>query len=209
MECDISVVKCIKASDPQQHEYLVYFSNGEKVDCSAEELYTFSLFEGRPLRYKTYEDFTVALYTERAKEEVMQYVVFSKRSSQQVRRKIQTKGYDDTIADTLIEELTEKGYLDDYKYCLKMIQKAVNTRIVSEKMLRYELACDGIGEIDIDRAFEELEIDDFVLIKKAVDKKRRLSNSEDNKKLIGFLQRKAFSSEAIRYALESAEEEQD
>lgn len=206
MEEGIAVVKCSKTSDPKLREYMVSFSNGEKVDCSSDELYTFLLFEGRPLRYKTYADFILALHTGRAKEDIMKYVVFSKRSAQQVRRRIQALGYDDMVADLLLEELTEKGYLDDYRYCLRKVQKAVSTRIVSEKMLRYELSGDGIDDACVNRTFEELGIDDFVLIKKAVEKRRR-SSSEDQRKLIGFLQRKAFSPEAIRYALESLESE--
>ena len=138
----------------------------------------------------------------------MQYVVFSRRSAQQVRKKIRALGYEDPIADTLVEELTEKGYLDDYRYCLKAIQKAVNTRIVSERLLRYELADDGIEAQLVSRALEELELDDRVLIRKAIEKKLRTSPRTDRGKLVGFLQRKAFSSEAIRQALENSEWEQ-
>ena len=177
--------------------YCVEFSNGVTMNVSAEEFFEHSLYDSDEPVSGGFELFCKKLYSKRAFSEGVRFVLNSRKSEQQIRKLLLDKNYDEECVENAIDNLREDEYINDAAFALKLIKKAVESRIVSTRMLICELKQKGISEEVAEACMEKLEIDDYLLAVKAVNKKRA-SGIDDIRKLQRFLAGKGFSGEIIR-----------
>ena len=59
---------------------------------------------------------------DKAKSKVLKYILYKKRSKQEVKNKFYNTITDNQMLNDIIEELEENGYIDDKNY----IQRAIN-----------------------------------------------------------------------------------
>lgn len=183
-------------------ECTAHFSNGMVMNFTAEELCAFHIKEGREFEEPKFEQVISKVWTERAKAKVMASVLYSPKTSKQVRDKIQKEGFDEAVADKLVDELVQKGYVDDEAYAERYIKRAVKSKPNSVLKITADLRGKGIpGEI-ISKAFKNLAPDEDEMALRALEKKLHQSRDKDYNKLCGFLLRKGFPAGAVRKALE-------
>lgn len=183
-------------------ECTAHFSNGMVMNFTAEELCAFHIKEGREFEEPKFEQVISKVWTERAKAKVMASVLYSPKTSKQVRDKILKEGFDEAVADKLVDELVQKGYVDDEAYAERYIKRAVKSKPNSVLKITADLRGKGISGEIISKAFKNLAPDEDEMALRALEKKLHQSRDKDYNKLCGFLLRKGFPAGAVRKALE-------
>ena len=83
------------------------------------------------------------------KSKVLKYVLYKKRTEQEVRQKF-AKELEEKILNDIIEELKENSYIDDYNYIERAVNEYTNLKSLSIKEIKYKLYSKGIKSSLID-----------------------------------------------------------
>lgn len=136
-----------------------------------------------------------------AKTRILKYVVYKKRSENEIRRKFE-KTYSEDIIDDVIENLKENGYIDDLNYIDRTINEFIALKNLSLKEVRYKLLSKGIKNNDIDNYFQT-NYDKLLDYEKQsaenlVNKKKYTMEEKDIRL---YLLKKGYKEESIKEAL--------
>ena len=91
---------------------------------------------------------------DKAKTKVMKFIVFKKRTEQEVRNKF-ANSIEENMLEDIIEYLKEANYLDDKEYIEKAINNFRLLKNLSLKEIRYKLLAKGLNKSDIEDYFYE------------------------------------------------------
>ena len=138
--------------------------------------------------------YTIEEY-DKEKSKVLRYVLYKKRSKQEIKNKFYNS-IEDEMLNEIIDELEENGYINDRNYIQKTIKEFVALNNLSLKEVRYKLASKGISNDLI----EEYEIKSakMILIKK--------QSTMEEESIIQFLMKKGYKTKNIRQAIELLDE---
>ena len=138
---------------------------------------------------------------DRLKTKVLKYVVYKKRTENEIRQKF-AKEIDENTLDEIISELTENGYINDDDYIKRAVNEFIALRNLSLWEIKYKLITKGIKSDKIDEYFEknEDELNDYEkrYAKKIAIKKENFDKIEIKKYLV----KKGYREDSIREALE-------
>lgn len=81
---------------------------------------------------------------DRNKTKVLKYVIYKKRSENEIRRKFQND-IDSNMLDDIIEELKESGYISDEQYIERAVNEYTALKNLSLKQIKYKLQSKGIS----------------------------------------------------------------
>lgn len=141
-----------------------------------------------------------------AKIKVLKYVLYKKRTEQEIRMKFKLT-MEENLLEDVIEELKNIGYISDENYIERAINENIALKNLSMKELKYKLVSKGIKSFLIENYFsknqEELveyeqKSADIIAIKKSV-------NMEEIE-IRSYLMKKGYREESIRNAIEKLEE---
>ncbi len=183
-------------------KHTVIFSNGEAMEFSEEELCAFHISPNREYSEEQFAAVMDKVLCERAKGQIMRYVTFSKKTGRQVFEKILYLGFPEGIAEQLVQELTEKAYIDDREYCRSYVKQASGAKNYSLSRIKLELRYRGVDDTVIEEVLQEFSVDDVSSARKLLNKKLRRAGERDYNKLYSFLMRKGFSGETVRKVLQ-------
>ena len=97
---------------------------------------------------------------DREKTKVLRYILYKKRSENEVRKKFE-KMIEENLLEDIIEYLKEANYIDDKEYIRKTINNFMALKNLSKREVKYKLIAKGIRKEDIEDYFyenrEELE----------------------------------------------------
>lgn len=141
----------------------------------------------------TIEDF------DKEKTRVMKYIIFKKRTEQEVRTKFSNSIQEDMLED-IIQYLKDANYLDDKEYIEKTINNFKVLKNLSMKEIRYKLLSKGLNKNDIDDYFYEHKDELNEYEKKSAEnifyKKQKDMENDEIKQ---YLLKKGYKSENIQY----------
>ena len=89
---------------------------------------------------------------DKQKTKVMKYIVFKKRTEQEVRNKF-SGSIEENILEDIIEYLKEAKYLDDEEYIDRAINNFITLNNLSLKEVKYKLLAKGLNKDDIENYF--------------------------------------------------------
>lgn len=139
------------------------------------------------------------------KSKVLKYILYKKRTKQEVKNKFQTT-IDSEMLKDIIEEVEENGYINDKEYIDKAINEYRALNNLSIKEIKYKLYSKGIAnsliEEYISNNLESLLEYEFDSAQNIVNKKINIMDEESIKQ---FLMKKGYNKESINYALKSEE----
>jgi len=107
------------------------------------------------------------------------------------------------ITTRVFDRLTEKGYIDDYKFAHSWVENRSLVKGVSQRKLVAELRVKGISVAIIDQVIGESQRNDGEEIQKIITKKR--ARYPDEQKFIAYLARLGFGYDEIKQALSAQE----
>ena len=139
---------------------------------------------------------------DKLKTKVLKYIMYKKRTEQEVRRKFNNVE-DEDLLDDVIEDLKENGYINDNSYIERAVSEFINLNNLSLKELKYKLMNKGLNKELIEDYFynhsEELEQYEINSAKNIILKK---SNNSEEQEIIEHLLKKGYKIELIRNAIE-------
>lgn len=142
---------------------------------------------------------------DREKSKVLKYVLYKKRSKQEVKNKFYNT-IDQEMLNDIIENLEENGYIDDSNYIARAINEFKALNNLSIKEVKYKLASKGIPNSLIDDYItnnkEEMAEYELESAKKIIIKK--MSNMEKDD-IINYLLKKGYMKELINEAFSEVE----
>ena len=150
--------------------------------------------------------YTIEEY-DKEKSKVLKYILYKKRSKQEVKNKFHNKIENEMLND-IIEELEENGYIDDNNYIERAINEYLSLNNLSLKEVKYKLMSKGIQndliEDYISTNQEKMEEYEVTSAKKIIIKKQSTMEEEA---IIQFLLKKGYKTSSIKKAIELLDEE--
>ena len=139
---------------------------------------------------------------DQAKTKILKYIIYKKRTEQEVRQKFQ-KEFDEEMFEDIIEYLKEAKYIDDKDYIDSIINNFKLLKNLSNKELRYKLMTKGLNNNLIEDYFyenkEDLEEYEIKSAYNIILKKNRDMEKEDIKL---YLLKKGYKQSSINSAFE-------
>lgn len=129
---------------------------------------------------------------DREKTKVMKYIVFKKRTENEVRQKFQNS-IEENLLEDIIQYVKDAGYINDYEYIKKQINEYKLLKTLSIKEIKYKLLSKGLSKDLIDEYiqsnYDELQEYENQCLEKMISKK---SKSMDEEKLKQYLFKKGY-----------------
>lgn len=135
------------------------------------------------------------IYT-KAKDKAIVYLSYKGRTRNEIVKKLLTEDYTETVVEEVLGMLEKYGYIDDFSYSKSFIRNSVNLKSNGKRKIFYDLKERGVPEAIINKAFDEIELDESKSILKLINKKIKDKNNVDEKlkkRTYDFLIRKGFS----------------
>lgn len=149
--------------------------------------------------------YTIEEY-DKEKSKVLKYILYKKRSKQEVKNKFYNT-IESEMLDDIIDELEENGYIDDTNYVERAVNEFIALNNLSLKEVRYKLMTKGISsdviEDYISNHQEEMENYEIQSAKTIIMKKQ---NTMEEEAIIQFLVKKGYKTSNIRQAIELLDE---
>ena len=145
--------------------------------------------------------YTIEEY-DNAKSKVLKYILYKKRSKQEVKNKFYNS-IEEEMLNNIIDELEENGYIDDFNYVERAVNEYIALNNLSLKEVRYKLMAKGINSGLIDEYFakyqERMQEYEVYSARNLIIKKEK---QMDENTLMQFLLKKGYKSDNIRQAIE-------
>ena len=139
---------------------------------------------------------------DKGKTKVLRYILYKKRTEQEVRTKFQ-KDIEENMLDDIIEYLKEAGYINDKEYIEKTVNNFMVLKNMSIKEIKYKLMSKGLNKNDIEDYMyenkEELEEYEMKSARNIIYKKSATMEQEE---IVQFLLKKGYKKDNINNAME-------
>ena len=143
---------------------------------------------------------------DRAYQSALHFLGARPRSTVEVQRNLQEKGFDEEAVAAAIARLVEHHYLDDEEFARYWLENRNRFRPRSAKAIRYELRQKGVDREAIESALEGIDEDEAAwdAATSKLDRWRTLPQDEFERKLSGFLARRGFGFATVRRTVQRA-----
>ena len=142
---------------------------------------------------------------DKAKTKVMNYILYKKRTKQEVKNKF-GKLLEENLLNDIIEYVEEAGYLSDANYIERAIGEFRNLNNLSRKEIKYKLFSKGIASNLIEDYFwehhEELEEYEF---QSAITIANKKSSTMSQEEIQNYLRKKGYTEDVIKQVIENEE----
>ena len=91
---------------------------------------------------------------DREKSKVLKYIMFKKRTENEIRNKFRTQIQEEMLED-IVEYLKEAGYINDYSFIEKQVNEYMNLKNMSIQEIKYKLTTKGIERKLIEKYIED------------------------------------------------------
>lgn len=151
--------------------------------------------------------YTIEEY-DKQKSRVLKYVLYKKRSKQEVKNKFYND-IEENMLEDIICELEENDYINDNNYIDRAVNEFIALNNLSIKEIKYKLISKGIPsgllEDYINDKIEKLEEYEITSAKNIIVKKQ---NQLDEEAIIQFLVKKGYKTSNIREAISRLSDEE-
>lgn len=136
-----------------------------------------------------------------AKTKILKYVLYKKRSENEIKRKFE-KTYSEEIIEDVIDNLKEKGYINDLVYIERTVNEFMALKNLSMKEIKYKLISKGVKTKDIESYFESNYEVLLEYEKKSAKNlvKKKINTMEENELRV-YLIKKGYKEESIKEAI--------
>lgn len=141
--------------------------------------------------------------TKKARSYAFRLLAIRPRSRKELRDRLAKKDFPCQVIDSLIDDFTSRGFLNDEKFAKEWIQSRLNNNPKGFYLLKNELRQQGVSQQEAEQAIEEAKekVDEkTIALEIAKNKKRRFSGLDKEKakrRVYDFLNRKGFKTSTI------------
>lgn len=181
--------------------YSVFVDDKFAFGVSDLGLLEFGIKVGQEINDSELEDLKKNADTDKVYNLALNLIARRPRSEWEMNEYLARKKVGNAASQEIVSKLTEKGYLNDYKFAKSWVNNRRLLKSVSRRKLELELRAKRIDTSLISKVLSEDELDDSSVIVKEIEKKRRQSRYKDDVKLKQYLLRQGYSYEDINNAM--------
>lgn len=141
-----------------------------------------------------------------ARDKALNLLARRPRSERELQAYLQRKSYDASLIDELLDELRQRGHIDDAAFAQWWVEQRRLLKSISKNKLKMELRQKRIADDIINSALAEDVTSDLETIKDLIAKKQQQSRYRDRQKLMQYLARQGFYYNDIKVALEEGDD---
>jgi regulatory protein len=194
-------ITAIKQQVKNPQRVSIFIDNKYEFSLSLDELVKYKVKNGDELDEASLKKFKKISEDGKLRARALEWLLNRPHSTREFKDYLYRKKADPALADSLINEFSTKGYLDDTKFAAWFIDLQARKH-KSRRAIRAELLKKGIGSEQLDELFMEEMVDEEQALRELVAKKKGLSRyKNDPIKLKQYLLRRGFSYEAINKTL--------
>jgi regulatory protein len=145
----------------------------------------------------------------KARDSSLNLLSFRARTATELRRRLREKGFPAEVVERCVEDLVERGLVDDSAFAETFVRDRVRLRPSGARRLAQELRRKGVDADTAGEAIEEVlrteEVSELELARVAASKWARRSGEEPERarrRLHGFLARRGFGGDTVRQVME-------
>lgn len=140
---------------------------------------------------------------DKEKTKVLKYILYKKRTEQEVRRKFE-QNIEPNLLEDIIEYLKEAKYINDKEYIEKTVNNFIALKNLSIREIQYKLLAKGLSKSDIeDYIYENREELEEYEIKSASNIIYKKSSSMELEEIKQYLLKKGYKTENINKAIDA------
>ena len=194
----------ITAVEPRRKQMCALFIDGEYVmNLDAQTLIENRFDVGREIDDDELKEIIEKSSERRAKEKALWLISYRSHSKKELFDKLK-RSFDEESAQKAVDRMEELGLINDEEFAKLYARKLVNGKKMSVKAAEFQLYRKGIDKITAEQVLGELEYDPQTQIIEFITKKyKNIQDEKIKRRAVAALQRKGYSWEEIRQAIES------
>ncbi len=139
---------------------------------------------------------------DKEKTKVLKYIIYKKRSEQEVRKKF-AGSIEENLLEDIIEYLKQAKYINDKEYIQKTVNNFIALKNLSIKEIRYKLLAKGLNKSEIeDYIYENKEELENYETKSAENLIYKKASSMEQDEIKEYLLKKGYQIDNINKAME-------
>ena len=191
----------IKQQLKRRDRYSIYIDGKYSFSLSEGELLAQKLSVGQEFDSHAFLGMQKVAESDKAYSKCIDLISRRQRSNWEIEQYLKRKNFNNEVINKTIKKLINKGYIDDKSFAISWLNSRRQLKLSSSKKIRLELMQKHIDQKIIDQVLSSDEIDEVVLIKQTIDRKKKQTRYNENEKLIAYLLRQGFNYGDIKTAL--------
>lgn len=198
----------ISAQKKNNERFSLFHEGQFLTGVSAKTLTDFSIHKGVELTPLLFEEITRSEDLNAVKECCLRYLSRRDHASSELKLKLQKKGFDEPAINSVIEELSGKGYLNDEQFAVSFANEKAELNKWGPKKITAALYKKGIKKQVIERAVKKATENlqqEQICVDLALKKKHHFLREADpykrKQKIYNYLAGRGFSNSEIKKSL--------
>lgn len=187
--------------------YSIFIDYDFAFGIDEEDLIYYKLSEGKNIDESFYNNILENTVFKNAKDKALKYLGYKMRTEKQVKIKLYSYDFSESIVNQVINLLKEYNYINDEEYAKSFIKNKMNLTGYGSLKIRYELKMQGIQQEIFEKYLqEESELSEEKKVIELINK--RVKNLveidyKEKQKIYAYLARRGFSYNIINIALKN------
>jgi len=194
-------ITAIKQQVKRQDRYSVYVDEKYLFSFSQDELLNSGLKVGLEVSAQELAELQNTAVIDKAYDRALNLISHRPRSEGEMRDYLRRKDLTDHVITTVVNRLTERGYLDDSDFARRWVATRRLLKSTSKRRLSQELRQKRVADDIIKSVLEDDETNELEVLRELIERKRKQLKYQDNLKLMQYLSRQGFSYDDINTAL--------
>jgi regulatory protein len=205
----------ITAIEPQKHHperVNVHVDGAFRLALAQEIVFRASLRAGDSITEQRIQELEGEDQRWKAREASLNLLSYRPRTARELERRLRRKQFPEGVAESTVEELVDKGLVDDSAFAESFVRDRVRLRPRGRRRLVQELRAKGVdaetAEAAVGEVMETEEVSELELAREAVARWTRRPGEDPQRarrRLYSFLARRGFGGETVRRILEEVE----
>ena len=195
------LVTDIKESSKKKGKFDVYVEGKLAFSLIAADIEYFKIKKGENLPDNKYNFIIENIVYIKAQDLALSYISGKMRTEKEVCGKLRLNGFDEDIVKKVLDFLKKYDYVNDYNYCLAFIRQSLKLNPMGYFAIRQKLKIAGVEDYNIEKAWNESNVDQLKYAELITDKKlkgKKIADEKEMRKLQDFLLRKGYSYDIIK-----------
>ncbi|MDA3859680.1 MAG: regulatory protein RecX, partial [Melioribacteraceae bacterium] len=135
----------LNSIEKRRNKIILSFDDFEKIEIYYDVYLTSSLFKGDNISSKKIDEIKFANKVHEVKNSAFVYISNRSHSSFELKNKLKKKGFEPVIIETVISDLMDKKYLNDFTFAVNFVRHRVERRKDGVMKITSELFKKGIS----------------------------------------------------------------
>jgi len=191
----------IKSQVKRSDRYSIYVDGKYAFSFGETELLNSGIHINLEVSERELEALKDKAVLDKAYDRALNYISLRRRSEWELRTYLKHKDYPPALVDTILNKLSNNGYVDDRAFAEAWVRNHRMLKATSQRRLSQELRAKRVDDDVIKSVLSEDETDELSVLKELVAKKRKQTRYQDDLKLMQYLARQGYNYDDIKTAL--------